>query len=72
MHINLSSVGFRNMAHDLYKCYLDFKAPGRFSIVPFHMLAKTLPTKKMTYSLSHKSLILKVGPAGFEPTTYRL
>ena len=41
-YINLSPVGFRLAARDYFKCYLDFKKPGRFSVVPYFLCCRAI------------------------------
>jgi hypothetical protein len=41
-HINVSTVAFRLAAQDYFKCYLDFKKPRAFSVVPFFLCCRAI------------------------------
>lgn len=57
-YINLSTVTFRLLAHDYFKCLLDFKCPRPFSVLPYFLCCRAielalksvhLETKDQTY-----------------------
>jgi hypothetical protein len=41
-HVNLSPTGFRLVAEDYFQCYLDFRKPRRFSVVPYFLCCRAI------------------------------
>ena len=62
-HINLSPVGFRLLAQDFFKCYLDFKEPRRFSFVPYFLCCRSI-------ELGLKAIHLETYPQAFVKSKY--
>ena len=62
-HINISPVGFRLLAQDYFKCFLDFKKPRRFSVLPYYLCCRAI-------ELALKSIHLETKDQAYLKNTY--
>ncbi len=62
--IKFSSVGFRLLSQDYFKCFLDFKKPKHFSVLPYFLCCRAI-------ELALKSIHLETKNQSYLKSNYR-